>query len=118
MIEEDGAEPGEAPFARSYDSFKHMTGVSLLSLGGVFAFADGGGGMVFERKQLVVVLGAFLVSTVTSVLLAGQLAALEVKAEPREVVARRIRTASAIVGMSLAVGLGGFTYNFVGALFR
>jgi hypothetical protein len=117
MIEEDDEPTEGTPFARSYDSFKHMTGVSLLSLGGVFAFADGGG-MQFERKQLVVVLGFILIATVTSVLMAGQLAALEVKPEPRDTVARRIRVASLIIGMSLAGGLGGFTYNFVRALLR
>ena len=117
MIENDNEPTDGTPFARSYDSFKHMTGVSLLSLGGVFAFADGSG-MVFERKQLVVILGFILIATVTSVLMAGQLAALEVKPEPRAAVARRIRMASMVVGMSLAGGLGGFTYNFVSALFR
>lgn len=116
MIDDDETSDG-LPFARSYDSFKHMTGVSLLSLGGVFAFA-GGGSMQFGRGQLIVILAFITVAAVTSVLMAGQLAALEVKPEPREAVARRIRIASVIVGTSLSGGLGGFTYNFIAALFK
>ena len=88
MIDEGDPDHGDAlPFARSYDSFKHMTGIALLSLGGVFAFADGSG-IKFDPKQLVVILGFILVAAVTSVLMAGQLATLEIKPEPREIVAR------------------------------
>ncbi|SOB87417.1 hypothetical protein SAMN06297144_2549 [Sphingomonas guangdongensis] len=118
MIDEDEVGVGEQPFARSYDSFKHMTGVALLSLGGVFAFTDGSGGMQFDRKQIVVILSCFLVAAVTSVLMAGSLAALEVKPEPRAVVARRIRIGSIVVGMALSGGLGGFTYNFIAGLLK
>ncbi|KQN25687.1 hypothetical protein ASE86_05620 [Sphingomonas sp. Leaf33] len=117
MIDDDGGDGDGLPFARSYDSFKHMTGIALLSLGGVFAFADGGG-MQFERRQLVVILGCILMAALTSMIMAGQLAALEVKPEPREIVARRIRIASIIVGGSLSIGLGGFAYNFISALFK
>lgn len=116
MIEDDTS-PDGLPFARTYDSFKHMAGISLLSLGGVFAFADGDG-IRFARNQLIVILGFILAAAATSIYMAGSLATLEIKPEPREQTVRRIRKASLIVGMSLSGGLGGFTYNFVAALFK
>lgn len=117
MIEDDSDVGGEAPFPRSYDSFKHMTGIALLSLGGVFAFADGDG-MRFARGQLIVILAFLMIALVASVLMVGHLASLEVKAEPRDKTVRTIRVASIIVGASLSGGLGGFTYNFIAALFK
>ncbi|MHA6722761.1 hypothetical protein [Sphingomonas sp. RS2018] len=117
MIDEDSDHDDDLPFARSYDSFKHMAGISLLSLGGIFAFADSSG-LRFARPQLVVVLGFVLLAAVTSIYMAGSLAALEVRPEPRETVARRIRIGSLMVGMSLSCGLGGFTFNFISALFK
>jgi len=118
MIEDD-AEDGshDAAFARSYDFFKHMTGVALVSLGGVFAFI-GGGELQFNRRTLVVVLVFIGLAGVTSFLTAGGLAALEVKPEPRARVVRRVRIAHGIVGVSLSIGLGAFIYNFTAALLR
>ncbi len=116
MIDDDGETPGEAPFPRSYDSFKHMAGISLLSLGGVFAFAEGS--LRFPPRQVMVILAFLTVALVVSILMAGNLAGLEVKPEPRDVVARRVKLASIVVGSALSGGLGGFTYNFIAALFK
>ena len=117
MIDDDGGHADGLPFARSYDSFKHMAGISLLSLGGVFAFADGDG-LRFARGQLIVILGFILLAAITSIFMAGSLASLEIKPEPREQVVRRIRVGSLIIGMALSGGLGGFTYNFISAMFK
>ena len=117
MIEEDKDNGDGLPFARTYDSFKHTTSVALLSLAGVFAFADGGG-MQFKRGQLIVILTFIAIAGVTSMMMAGSLATLEIKPEPREDVVRRIRRAQLVVGGSLFAGLGGFTYNFISAMFK
>lgn len=118
MIDDDGLDVhGEPAFARSYDFFKHMTGVSLVSLGGVFAFIDGSG-LQFNRRTLIVVLVLIGVAGVTSFLMAAGLATLEVKPEPHATVARRIRIAQGILGTSLSVGLGAFIYNFTAALLK
>jgi hypothetical protein len=109
---EDGQVPvRDLPFARSYDFFKHMTGISLVSLGGVFAFADGEG-VEFERRQLIVVLVFIGLAGVTSLLMASSLAGQEVKPEEDSQVARRIRIAQLVVAFSLSGGLGAFIYNF------
>ena len=111
MIDEGETPAGEAPFARSYDFFKHMTGIALVSLGGVFAFADGQGAR-FEHKQLIVVLSFIGLAGVTSLLMAAHLAAIEVTPAPREKVARSIRLAQGAVSLLLSGGLGAFLYNF------
>jgi hypothetical protein len=117
MIDEDEAAHGEAPFARSYDFFKHMTGIALVSLGGVFAFADGGGTR-FEHRQLIVILSFIGLAGVTSLLMAAHLAGIEVKPEPREKVARTIRLAQGAASLLLSGGLGAFLYNFTPAILK
>ncbi len=111
MIEDGQVATRDLPFARSYDFFKHMTGISLVSLGGVFAFADGEG-VEFDRKQLIVILVFIGLAGVTSLLMASSLATQEVKPEEDRQVARRIRIAQLVVALSLSGGLGAFIYNF------
>jgi len=117
MIDDADAPEGDAPFARSYDFFKHMTGIALVSLGGVFAFADGTGTR-FEHKQLIVVLSFIGLAGVTSLLMAAYLAGIEVKPQPRDKVARTIRLAQGVVSMLLSGGLGSFLYNFTPAILK
>ncbi|WP_374405858.1 hypothetical protein [Pelagerythrobacter sp.] len=101
----------DVPFGRSYDFFKHTTGISLVSLGGVFAFADGQG-TEFDPKQLIVVLVFIGLAGVTSLLVASYLASLEVTPHSRDKVARVIRIAQAMVSTLLSGGVGAFLYNF------
>ncbi|WP_288938383.1 hypothetical protein [uncultured Sphingomonas sp.] len=115
MIEADDAPEGELPFGRSYDFFKHATGIALVSLGGVFAFADGQGTR-FEHKQLIVILGFIGLAGVVSLLMASHLASLEVTPQPRAKVARAIRIAQAAVSLLLSGGVGAFLYNFTPAI--
>jgi hypothetical protein len=115
MIEEGDEAKGEAPFARSYDFFKHTTGIALVSLGGVFAFADGQG-VRFEHKQLIVILGFIGLAGVISLVMASYLASLEVSEHPLAKVARAIRLAQAAVSTLLSGGVGSFLYNFTPAI--
>ena len=107
----------DVPFARSYDFFKHTTGISLVSLGGVFAFADGQG-TEFDPKQLIVVLVFIGLAGATSLLVASYLASLEVKPHSRAEVARAIRIAQAAVSALLSGGVGAFMYNFTPAILK
>ena len=111
MIDEGQVAARDLPFARSYDFFKHMTGVALLSLGGVFAFADGKG-VDFKPRQLIIILAFIGLAGVTSLLMASSLATLEVKPEADAQVARRVRIAQLVVAFSLSGGLGAFIFNF------
>ncbi|UVI39146.1 hypothetical protein [Qipengyuania spongiae] len=118
MDEADVAEATfETPFGRSYDFFKHTTGISLVSLGGVFAFADGQE-TEFDPPQLIVVLTFIGLAGVTSLLMASHLASIEVKPHPRAKVARAIRIAQALVSALLSGGVGAFMYNFTPAILK
>ena len=117
MIEDSDEPVGDAPFPRSYDFFKHTTGIALVSLGGGFAFADGQG-VRFEHKQLIVILAFIGLAGVTSLFMASHLASLEVSAHPRAKVARTIRIAQAAVSTLLSGGVGAFLYNFTPAILQ
>ena len=111
---EDEAAPNdgdELPFARPYDYFKHLTGVALLSIGGVLAFMDGGA-IKFQAVQGIIILAALGIAGVISLLMAGALAALEVKPVPRDKMARQVRGNLVAATFFLAVGLGAFVSNF------
>ncbi len=115
---DDGDEPGgDVPFSRSYDFFKHATGIALVSLGGVFAFADDRGTR-FDGKQLIVVLAFIGVAGIVSLLMASHLAGLEVSRHSRAKVARTIRIAQAAVSTLLSGGVGAFLYNFTPAILQ
>lgn len=119
-MNEDEAVPkdgDELPFARPYDYFKHLTGVALLSIGGVLAFMDGGA-IKFEAVQGTIILAALGIAGAISLLMAGALAALEVKPVPQPKMARQVRANLVAATFFLAAGLGGFVSNFASAIFK
>ncbi|PKP89153.1 MAG: hypothetical protein CVT77_18575 [Alphaproteobacteria bacterium HGW-Alphaproteobacteria-16] len=115
---ETGEERGsEMPFARAYDYFKHLTGISLLSVGGVFAFLDGGE-ITLDPRRAAIVLACLGLAGATSLLMAGNLAALEVKpAEPAKK-AKQVRYSLVASTFFLASGLGAFIQTFTSAMFK
>jgi hypothetical protein len=116
MIEEESqqARPSELPFARAYDYFKHMTGVSLISIGGVFALI--GGPTKIERAKLLVILAAIGLTGVISLYQASALGTLESKPVPHAKLARQVRYSQFAAMLFLMVGLGAFVQSFTGAL--
>ncbi|ODP36223.1 hypothetical protein [Sphingomonas turrisvirgatae] len=117
MIEDDDGDRGEAPFARSYDFFKHMTGITLISIGGVFALMDNSAAKL-DTKSVVVVLAALGMSGVTCLLMTNALVTLEVKPEPHDKMARKVRVGLVMATFFLAVGLGSFVPSFTSALLK
>ncbi|WP_423602307.1 hypothetical protein [Sphingomonas sp. MS122] len=119
MIDEN--DPGwgstELPFARAYDYFKHMTGVSLISIGGVFALLDGAGAK-FDPRRVIIVLGAIGLAGVISLLMAGALASIEVKPVPQAKTARQVRYSLIAATFFLAAGLGAFIQTFSSAILK
>ena len=112
--DEEAQLSGELPFARAYDYFKHMTGVSLISIGGVFALIDGQ--TKIERAKLLAILAAIGIAGVISLYQASALASLESKPMPREKLAKQVRYSQLAAMVFLMVGLGAFTQSFMGAL--
>lgn len=119
MTEDETAPEGgdQLPFARPYDYFKHLTGVALLSIGGVLAFMDGGA-IKFDAVQGTIILAALGIAGVISLLMAGGLAALEVRPVPHAKMARQVRANLIAATFFLAMGLGGFVSNFASAIFK
>lgn len=117
---EDEAAPKDddaLAFARPYDYFKHLTGVALLSIGGVLAFMDGGA-IRFQALQGVIILAALGIAGVISLLMAGTLAALEVRPVPHDKMARQVRGNMVAATFFLAVGLGAFVSNFASTVLK
>ena len=118
MIEADDEVDGAVPFARAYDFFKHMTGIALVSIGGVFAFLGDAAGTRLDRRQVIITLVFIGLSGVTSLMMATTLAALEVKPVPHATMATRIRIGQSAATFLLAVGLGVFVPTFAQAILK
>lgn len=117
VIDEDEAgDPGSA-FARAYDFFKHMTGVALISIGGVFAFMDREDSGL-DTRRVVIVLACIGLSGITSLLMANMLASLEVRPVARDVMARRVRLGLVTSTFFIAAGLGAFVQTFSSAILK
>ena len=116
MTDQNQPEPGSAelPFARAYDYFKHLTGVSLISIGGVFALI--GGPTQIERRKLLVILASIGIAGVISLYQSSALGSLESKPVPHEKLAKQVRYSQLAAMLFLMVGLGAFVQSFTGAL--
>lgn len=100
-----------AAFPRSYDFFKHMTGVALISLGGVFALmqtmSEAG-----DRRRGIAALAAICLSGAISLTMASALATLEVKPARLEKIAKQIRFGLIASSTLLGFGLGAVIQTF------
>jgi hypothetical protein len=117
VIDDDDAVERELPFARSYDFFKHMTGITLVSIGGVFALMDNSAARI-DDKSVVTVLAALGLSGVTCLLMTNALVTLEVKPEDTAKMARKVRVGLIMATFFLAVGLGAFVPSFATAILK
>lgn len=117
MIDDDEAADGGLPFARAYDFFKHMTGITLISIGGVFALMDNSAARL-DSRSVVTVLAALGLSGVTCLLMTNALVTLEVKPEPHDKMARKVRVGLIMATFFLAVGLGSFVPSFTTAILK
>jgi hypothetical protein len=117
MIDEDEGTDAPLPFARAYDFFKHMMGITLISIGGVFALMDNSTAKL-DAKSVVAVLAALGLSGVTCLLMTNHLVTLEVKPEPVAKTARQVRIGLIMATFFLAVGLGSFVPSFASALLK
>lgn len=119
MTDEDelGRGSAEMPFARAYDYFKHLTGVSLISIGGVFALLDGAGAK-FDARRVIIVLAAIGLAGVISLLMAGALASIEVKPVPHAKTVRQVRYSLVAATFFLAAGLGAFIQTFSSVILK
>lgn len=117
MIDDTENPETSAPFARSYDFFKHMTGIALLSIGGVFAFLDGPATPSDKLKYAIVL--AFLgLAGVSSLLMASVLAMIEAKPVAHTKLARQVIFGQVATVFFLSVGLGVFMPTFAASMLK
>jgi hypothetical protein len=107
----------ELPFGRAYDYFKHLTGISLVSIGAVFAFMDGSG-TTFDPRRVIIVLSAIGVAGVISLLMAGVLVSIEAKPVLYDKLALQVRYGLFAATFFLAIGLGSFIQTFASAILK
>ena len=115
MIDDDGvpAIVDDNALAALYDWFKHLTSLSLLTLGGVLSLVQGADGVPIKKSLLIVVL-AFVV---TSVILSFACAATVVKSRTqRTPLPASLQLMQTILGLALCGAVGAFIYIFVSTL--
>jgi hypothetical protein len=113
MIDEgDGPVEGSA-HALLYDWFKHLTSLSLLTLGGVLSLSQVGGAGEIKRAVLITVLAFVAVSGVLAFSGADMVVKSRTQGTP---LPRYIHTWRGIASVILSMGVGAFLYAFVGAI--
>lgn len=112
MIGED-AEPPAGGTAILYDWFKHLTSLSLLTIGGVLGLSQIAGGEGIKKALLVTVLLFVLITGVLSFSAAGEVVKSRSAGVPLPGYIHRIRTTASVAP---SVGVGAFTYVFLGSL--
>lgn len=115
MIDEGDPENTDRLHQRAYDFFKHLTGVSLISLGGITGLLGGQGPEVPKAKliMLMICIGlAGAVSLFTSARIVGTIDL----GEGKRISTESVRRAMQVAVWSLALGLGAAVQTFVTVL--
>ena len=112
-MDEGGRPPGTDPEAMLYDWFKHLTSLSLLTLGGVLSLSQVADAEDIKRSTLTVVLVLVSLAGVMAFSAADQIVQSRLKEQPlsRQVIFMQ-RATPAVLGM----GLGAFIYVFLKAM--
>ena len=100
------------PLARSYDYFKHLTTVSLITIGGVFGLLQGDGPKL-KPVAIMVVMGILAASGAISMLMTSAIAATDLRggdtARARRVILIVQRVATALLMFGLGIFIGAFS---------
>ncbi len=115
MIEEESApevHSGEAA-AVLYDWFKHLTSLSLLTLGGVLSLSQSASAGEIKKSLLIIVL-VFLISS--GVLAFSGAGAVVGSRSTGTALPAYIHKLSGAAAMALSMGIGAFVYVFVQVL--
>ena len=114
MIEDD-TPPGvdDQGLALLYDWFKHMTTLSLLTIGGVLSLVQGDQGAGIKKPLLIVVLVFVGISGLLSFSGAAQVVGVRADGTP---LPKHFKHVRGVAAMALSIGVGAFTYIFLGTL--
>lgn len=108
---EDGhaAQTGEQA-AVLYDWFKHLTSLSLLTLGGVLSLSQSDAVADIKKAMLVLVLVLLSVAGMASFSGAAMVVESRTKGTP---LSHWVKATGAIAAMALSMGIGAFLFIFV-----
>ncbi len=115
MVEDEQAESLDNPYPRAYDFFKHLTGVSLISLGGIIGLL-GGQGPDVPKAKLIVLMGFIGVSGAVSLFTAATIVSASDLGDRKQVSTKSVRLSMGIAVWSLALGLGAAIQAFATVL--
>jgi hypothetical protein len=115
MIDEENTAEDHSVEAAAvlYDWFKHLTSLSLLTLGGVLSLIQGANDGEIKKSLLIVVL-VFLISS--GVLAFSGAGAVVGSRSTGTVLPSYIHKLSGAAAMALSMGIGAFVYVFVSVL--
>lgn len=103
-------------FARFYDFFKHMTGVALVSIGGVLSLSSGTN-ILINSTTLFLIITSLGISGLIAVLMLSMLTAIGLKDASYKMTVRRFLLSSQNGTVLLMLfGLGVFTGAFLQGL--
>jgi hypothetical protein len=105
--------PGRDPEAMLYDWFKHLTSLSLLTLGGVLSLSQVAEASEIKSTNLITVLVLVSAAGIMAFSAADQLVNSRVRGEP---LPRQVRWMQRATPGVLGMGLGAFMYTFVRAV--
>jgi hypothetical protein len=111
MIDHD--EPGSADklHQRAYDFFKHLTGVSLISLGGITGLL-GEQGPEVPKAKLIMLMTCIGLAGAVSLFTAASIVGTVDLGERSPISTKSVRRAVQVAVWSLAVGLGAAIQTF------
>lgn len=116
MIDDDHPPADDAPYARIYDYFKHLTTVSLVSIGGVLGLLQGQGPAIKPLALILVISLLAAAGFLAMVMLAAISSMTLKKASEVEKVRKSMLIVQGAATFCLMFGLGIFLGAFVGAL--
>ena len=105
--------PGRDAESMLYDWFKHLTSLSLLTLGGVLSLSQVAEASEIRSTNLITVLMLVSAAGVMAFSAADQLVNSRVRGEP---LPRQVRWMQRATPAVLGIGLGAFMYTFVKAV--
>ncbi len=111
MIDSADADHPDTLHQRAYDFFKHLTGVSLVSLGGIMGLL-GGQGPEVPKSKLIVLMCFIGVSGAVSLFTAATIVTTSDLGEGKRISTRAVRLSMSVAVWSLTLGLGAAIQTF------
>lgn len=112
MIDVSDPDGGARPHQRAYDFLKHLTGVSLISLGGITGLL-GGQGPEVPKAKLIMLMSCIGLAGAVALFTSARIVGTIDLDEGKPISTASVRRATQVAVWSLAVGLGAAIQTFL-----